>query len=146
MNVYLPDFEYFAPADVREACALLARFGPQARILAGGTDLLPRMKNGLVAPEVLVSLKNLTPLTRIYHARGRGVVIGALVTLNGLVNSPLLKERYPSICEAARSMANHQIRCRGTVGGNIANALPSADLPPILIALEALVRLTSREG
>ncbi|MCL6638601.1 MAG: xanthine dehydrogenase family protein subunit M [Firmicutes bacterium] len=142
----LPDFEYYAPAGLPEACALLARFGPQAKVLAGGTDLLVKMKHELVSPAVLVSLKNLRQLTDIRYEEGRGVVIGALATHNSVAGSPVLQEKYRSVCEAAHHMANNQVRNRGTVGGNIVNAVPSADLPPILIALGAFVKLTGSGG
>jgi len=144
--MYLPDFEYYAPVSLPEACGLLAQFGPRAKVIAGGTDVLPKMKQEILAPEVLVSLKNLSQLTDIYYEKGKGVVIGARATHNDLVNSPLLQEKYLSICEAAHHMANNQIRNRGTVGGNIVNAVPSADLPPILIALGAEVKLVGTGG
>jgi carbon-monoxide dehydrogenase medium subunit len=144
--MYLPDFEYHAPGTLQEACELLKRFGSRAKVLAGGTDLLVKMKHDLMATEILVSLKNIVDLTGIRHVPGRGVVIGARATHNDLVNSPVLQEKYLSVCEAAHHMANNQVRNVGTVGGNIVNAAPSADLPPILIALGALVRLVGAGG
>jgi carbon-monoxide dehydrogenase medium subunit len=141
-SVYLPDFEYYLPATIEEACLTLARLGGEGKVLAGGTDLLPQMKNELIAPAALVSLKEIKELDRITYVSGRGVVIGARVTHNDLANSPLLQERYPSVSEAAHSMANNQIRNLGTIGGNLVSAVPSADLPPILIALDASITLT----
>ena len=140
--MYLPDFEYYAPSTVQEACDLLRSLGPNAKVLAGGTDLLVKMKHGLVAPTAVVSLKELDDLKKIEYVPGRGVVIGARATHNDLVNSPVLQERYLSISEAAHQLANNQIRNRGTVGGNLVNAIPSADLPPILIALGAQITLS----
>lgn len=144
--MYLPDFEYYAPGSLQEACELLGRFGPRAKVLAGGTDLLVKMKHELMAPEAVVSLKNLSQLTGVRYDQGRGVVIGARTTHNELVNSPVLQEKYLSVCQAAHHMANNQIRNIGTIGGNIVNAVPSADLPPILIALGALIRLVGQAG
>lgn len=144
--MYLPDFEYLAPATLEEASALLEEYGPRARVLAGGTDLLVKMKNGLLEPEVLVSLKNIPGLREIRYEPGRGVVIGALATHNDLINSPLLQQKYLSVSQAAHSMAAYQVRNQGTIGGNLCNAVPSADLPPILIALAASAVLTSRRG
>lgn len=144
--MFLPDFEYYAPGSLQEACDLLGRFGPRARVLAGGTDLLVKMKHELLAPEVIVSLKNLSQLTGVRYDQGRGVVIGARTTHNELANSQVLQEKYLSVCEAAHHMANNQIRNIGTIGGNIVNAVPSADLPPILIALGALIRLVGQAG
>jgi carbon-monoxide dehydrogenase medium subunit len=143
--MYLPDFDYHLPETLNEACGLLAQFGEQARVLAGGTDLLPHMKNELIAPEILVSLKGIEGLREIEYIQGKGVAIGAGATENDLVNSKVLREKFPSISEAAATMANAQIRNRGTIGGNIVSAVPSADLPPILIALKASVTLIGKE-
>jgi carbon-monoxide dehydrogenase medium subunit len=144
--MYLPDFDYYAPDSVQEASKLLAQYGPKAKLLAGGTDVLHMMKQGVIAPEVLVSTKNLTQLKNIYYEHSKGVVIGALATHNDLMNSPVLQEKYLSVSETAHSMANNQVRNTGTIGGNIVNAVPSADLPPILIALGAIVTLESSSG
>ena len=144
--MYLPDFDYYAPATIREACELLSQFGFRAKVLAGGTDLLPKMKDGLMKPEVLISLKNLTELKKIEYLPGKGVVIGALTTHNELVNSDILNEKYMSISEAAHQIAANQVRHTGTVGGNLINAVPSADLPPIFIALNASARLAGPQG
>lgn len=151
--MYIPDFEYYAPDSVAEACQLLSQFGARAKVLAGGTDILPKAKTfspiappQMKLPEILVSLKNLEELKKIEYVPGKGVVIGALATHNDLVNSELLNKKYMSISEAAHQMANNQVRNRGTVGGNLINAVPSADLPPILIALNASIKLVSEEG
>jgi len=142
----LPDFDYCMPDSLQDACSLLAEKGPGAMVLAGGTDLLNKMKHGLLAPAALISLKKLDQLASIDYVPGKGVVIGARATHNTIVNSALLQKMYPSVCEAAHHMANNQVRNVGTIGGNIANAVPSADLPPILIALGALITLVSTKG
>lgn len=139
--MYLPDFEYYAPGNLSEACGLLVKYGNRAKLLAGGTDILIKMKHHLIEPEVLISLKGISELTGIRYEQGKGVIIGARTTHNGVVNSPLLQQKYLSVCEAAHHMANNQVRNTGTVGGNIVNAVPSADLPPIFIALGASVKL-----
>lgn len=144
--MYLPDFEYYAPSSISEACQMLAEYGTRAKILAGGTDLLHQMKHKKMSPELVISLKGLRELREITYEKERGVVIGARATQKEIANSPLLKEKYGSICSAAENMANNQIRNRGTVGGNIVNAVPSADLPPILMALDAKVKLVSLRG
>lgn len=141
--VYLPDFEYYGPENVPEACQLLARFGTRAKLLAGGTDLLTKIKKREVKPEIIVSLNRIDQLKSITYQKDRGIIIGARATQNEMAKSPLLRQRYSSICEAAHHMANNQIRNTGTVGGNIVNAVPSADLPPILIALGAAIKLES---
>ena len=144
--MYMPDFEYHAPRTLAEACVLLDELGEKAIVLGGGSDLLHKMKNGHVTPEHVVSLKHMRELREIRHEDGRGVVIGALVTPHGVYTSPLLQERYLSLPMAAHEMGNPQVRNRGTVGGNICNASPLADLPPILIALKASVKVVEYAG
>ena len=141
--MYLPDFEYYGPEGVAEACRLLAGFGARAKLLAGGTDLLHKMKKRELKPEIIISLNRIDQLKSISYQEDRGIVIGARATHNEIAKSSLLQQRYLSICEAAHHMANNQIRNTGTVGGNIVNAVPSADLPPILIALGATIKLES---
>jgi carbon-monoxide dehydrogenase medium subunit len=142
----LPDFDYYAPESLSEATGLLMQLGRSAKVLAGGTDILVKMKSGLLAPSVLVSLKNLHDLRRIRWDADRGLAIGALATHNEIYNSAVVQEQFLSLSEAAHKLANNQIRNRGTIGGNLVNAIPSADLPPILIALGAYVTLASPDG
>ena len=144
--MYMPDFEYHAPKTLTEACALLAELGAKATVLAGGTDILHKMKVGKLAPEHLVSLKHLDEFREIRQEAGRGIVIGALTSHGAIYNSKLLQERFLSLPMAAHTMASNQICNLGTVGGNIVNGVPSADLPPILIALDASIRLVSASG
>ncbi len=144
--MYLPDFEYYAPDSVQEACKLKAEFGPRAMFFSGGTDIMHKMKIGTLAPEILISLKNLEALKKIEYVPGKGVVIGARATHNDLVNSEILHKKYMSVSEAAHQMAANQVRNIGTVGGNLINAVPSADLPPILMALDASVKLVGTKG
>lgn len=144
--MYLPDFDYYAPDNVAETCQLLSQFGPRAMVLAGGTDIITKMKKELLAPEILVSIKNLDQLKKIEYVPGQGLVIGARVTHNELVKSEVVREKYLSISTAAAQMAHNQVRNVGTVGGNISNAVPSADLPPVFIALNATVKIAGANG
>jgi carbon-monoxide dehydrogenase medium subunit len=144
--MHLPDFNYYQPETIPDACEILARYGSKAKVLAGGTDVLPKMKQELLAPEALVSLRGISGMSDIEYFPGRGVVIGARSTPNEIVNATVLNESFMSVSEAAHSMANNQIRNMGSIGGNIVNAVPSADLPPILIALGATVVLVGTEG
>ena len=144
--MYMPDFEYHAPKTIADACVLLDELGEKAIVLGGGSDLLHKMKNGHLTPEHIVSLKYMTQLREVRHESGRGVIIGALVTPHGVYTSLLLQERYLSLPMAAHEMGNPQVRNRGTVGGNICNASPLADLPPLLIALGASVKIVEYAG
>jgi carbon-monoxide dehydrogenase medium subunit len=144
--MYMPDFEYHTPGTLAEACTLLDELGEKATVLAGGTDVLHKMKVGKLAPEHLVSLKRLDEIREIRYEPGRGIVMGALTSHNAIYTSPLLQEHYLSLPMAAHTMASNQICNMGTLGGNIVNGVPSADLPPILIALDASIRLVSVKG
>lgn len=144
--MFFPEFDYLVPETVAEACAMLKEHGSDAVVFSGGTDVIIKMKERVIAPKYLISMKELADLKKIEVVPGKGVVIGSRITHNGLVNSEVLKEKYPSVCAAANSMANYQVRNRGTIGGNIINATPSADLPPILITLGAYVTLVDVDG
>lgn len=137
-------FEYFAPRTLPEAADLLARHGDQARAVAGGTDLLLKMKAGRLRPRVIVNLKRLAEL-RGLDFNGH-LTLGALTTLEALRRSPVIRRHYPALAEASASMASPQIRNLATVGGNLCNAAPSADLAPILLALDARARLAGPQG
>ncbi len=144
--MYIPDFEYHAPDTLTDTCMLLAALGDNVKVLGGGTDILHRMKLGHIAPLHLVSLKKLTELREIRYEAGHGIVIGALASHNDICNSDLFQKHYLSVSMAAHSMANNQVRNIGTIGGNIVNASPLADLPPILMALAATVKLVGADG
>lgn len=144
--MYLPDFEYYAPESVNEACKLLTQYGDRVKVISGGTDLIPKMKHGVIAPEIMVSIRRIADLKKIEYVPGKGVVIGAINTHNDLVFSEVLQQRYCSVSNAAQTMAANQVRHAGTVGGNIVSAVPSADLPPILIALNATVKIVGPNG
>jgi aerobic carbon-monoxide dehydrogenase medium subunit len=144
--MYIPNFEYHAPKTIPEACALLNELGESAIVLGGGSDILHKLKVGHLRPEHLVSLKNMVHLHEIRHEKGRGIIIGALVTPDETYRSRLLQEHYLSIVMTAHEMGNPQVRNRGSVGGNICNASPLADLPPILIALNSSIKVVGCAG
>jgi len=111
-----------------------------ARLLAGGTDLLVDLKEGLAEAKNLISLQGIVELRGIEVANAR-IRIGALTTPKEIASHPLILKYLPALSDAARSMASPQVRSLATVGGNIASAIPSADLPPSLMAAEASVQL-----
>jgi carbon-monoxide dehydrogenase medium subunit len=139
-------FDHFTPTSLPETLALLGRLDGQARVVAGGTDLLLKMKAGLVSPAAVVNIKRLPELKGISYDEIGGLRLGALTTLRELTRSPIIQAHYPSLAQAAGLMASEQIRNFATVGGNLCNASPSADLAPPLIALDATVCLAGREG
>lgn len=115
----LPDFEYFAPETVDQACGLLSQYRERARIKAGGTDLLVRMKQRLANPACVVGTERLADLAYIKYEPRAGLRLGVLTTLHEMETSPLLRERFPMLAQAAGGVAYPQIRNRGTLGGNI---------------------------
>ncbi|HEX7128126.1 MAG TPA: FAD binding domain-containing protein [Thermodesulfobacteriota bacterium] len=139
----LARFEYAAPTSLEAALDLLGRHGEAARPLAGGTDLLLQMRRGRMRPAVLVDLKRVPGLAGIEN--GGGLRIGALASHADLVASPLAAApARRALAEAARCVSGPQIRNRGTVGGNLCNASPAADLAPPLLALGAAVEVARR--
>jgi carbon-monoxide dehydrogenase medium subunit len=135
----MADVRLHSPRTVTEATKLL-RDMEKARIMAGGTDLVVDIKQGLTSVEDIISLRNIRELEGIEET-GRGIRIGALVTVREIVSDPLVNRYVPALADAARSMASPQIRSVATIGGNISSAVPSADLPPSLMAAGATVEL-----
>jgi carbon-monoxide dehydrogenase medium subunit len=143
---YLPDFEYFAPKDAREACRLLQEHAGRAKVMAGGTDLLVHMKHRTVIPQYLIGLKHLPNLGYVEYSENRGLRIGALATHQSVAENPIIKERFGALGAACSKVGTPQIRSMGTVGGNLCNGSPSSDSAPPLIALNAAVKLLGVEG
>jgi 4-hydroxybenzoyl-CoA reductase subunit beta len=115
----LPNFELVRPRTLDAAVESLARFGPEAQMVAGGTDLYPSIKQGLFAPRVLVDLKAVRELDGLRFATDGGITLGALTRISSLAESPNLAERFPVLAQAARVIASPLLRNMGTVGGNL---------------------------
>lgn len=137
-------FEYFAPQTLQEAVEILAACGGKARPLAGGTDLLLKMKLGEAAPATVVNIKRIPDLRRIEF--NSHLTLGALTTLEEVRYSPLVRDHAPILAMAAATMASTQIRNLATVGGNLCTAAPSADLAPALIASNARACIVGPNG
>ena len=138
-------FEYHAPRSLDEAVGILIKYGEEAQILAGGTDLIPHMKQRKAEPKHVVNIKMIPGLARIEET-SEGIKIGALAKLRAIELTPLIIERLPILSEAAESIGSVQIRNLGTIGGNICNASPSADMATSLLALGATVHLYGEDG
>ncbi len=138
-------FEYHAPKTLEEALDLLNKFGEDAKILAGGTDLLVKMKMRAVEPKHVINIKGLKELRYIKEEDGE-VRIGALTTWRDLEKSEVIKKYFPALYDAVKVMAGVQIRSMGTLGGNLCNASPAADSAPPLLVYEAKVKLVSKDG
>ena len=139
------EFQYFEPESLEEALQLLRTYGSEAKILAGGTDLLVKMKIRAVEPKYVINIKRIKEL-RYIKAEKDSIRIGALTTWRDLEKSDLVRGEVPALYDAVRSMGSVQIRNMATVGGNLCNASPAADSAPPLLAHEAKIKLTSIEG
>jgi len=144
--MYLPRFEYIEPRSIPEICSLLYRYGDEAKILAGGTDLLVRMKEKEIRPRYLIDLKAIPGLNFIRYVEGSGITIGALTCLSDLEESPLIQEKAKILTRAAPTIGAIQTRNKATLGGNLCNASPASDMAPALLALEARIKLIGLGG
>jgi len=137
-------FTYLEPASLDEALALLARYGDEAKLIAGGTGLVNLMKQRLVRPSFVIGLRALQPLAGI--AENGGLRIGALATFGAIEASALIRRRAPLLAEACGHVATVRIRSMATLGGAMVHADPHLDTPPALIALDAQIVARSQRG
>jgi carbon-monoxide dehydrogenase medium subunit len=137
-------FTYLEPSSLDEALALLARYGGEAKLIAGGTGLVNLMKQRLVRPGFVIGLRALKPLAGIVE--DGGLRIGALATLQSLEGSPAVRRHAPLLAEACRHVATVRVRSMATLGGAVAHADPNLDTPPALIALDAQIVARSGRG
>jgi carbon-monoxide dehydrogenase medium subunit len=136
---------YEAPTSLDQAVALLAAEPGDARVLAGGTDLLVQMRTDLIAPTLLVDIKRI-PEVRQITEDGGGFRIGAAVTGAELTEHPRLKTVWPGVVEAANLIGSTQIQGRATLGGNLCNGSPAADSVPAMIAAGAIATIAGPTG
>lgn len=139
-----PPFEYYRATAVEEAIALLNRYGPDAKVLAGGQSLLPMMKFRLARPNVLVDLHWVHDLAYVRQVNGT-VAFGAMARLARLESDPI-RELCPMLAEVAPSIGHPPIRHRGTVCGSLAHADPAAELPLLALTLDADLVATGPSG
>ncbi|HMB91286.1 MAG TPA: xanthine dehydrogenase family protein subunit M [Rhodothermales bacterium] len=141
-----PPFDYHAPETTAEALTLLAKYGYDASILAGGQSLVPTMNFRLAQPTVLIDINRIPDLAFIRSAEDGGLHIGAMTRHRSAELSPLVAEHAPLLHETMPFIAHPPIRNRGTLGGSIAHADPAAELPAVMLALNAQFRLQSQRG
>lgn len=144
----LPKFDVVTPRSLDEALGLLKEnHDGEIRLFAGGTDLIPRLKERVVkTPRCLLDLKRISDLDYVLEDGDGGIRIGALASISSVASSPLVRERCAILAQAAGSIASNQIQNRGTIAGNICNAVPSADSAPALLCLDAVVLCASSRG
>jgi CO/xanthine dehydrogenase FAD-binding subunit len=143
----LPRFQYMRARSIEEAFWLLDEHGQEAVLLSGGTDLLVQLKGRQMRkPECVIDLKGIAGLDQITYDEKAGLSIGALTTINTITESELVARHFPILTQAGLLMASPQVRNRGTFAGNLCSAVPSADSAPPLLALDAKVRLKTRDS
>ncbi len=141
-----PPFEYYAPNTVEEAISHLAEHGYDAKPLAGGQSLIPMMNFRLAQPSVLVDLNNIPELSYIRSDEHGGVLVGAMARHKMVGNDPLIARQTPLVHEAIPNIGTSQVRTRGTFGGSLSHADPSAELVSICVALKGQIRVRSQNG
>jgi carbon-monoxide dehydrogenase medium subunit len=146
MKAITTDFEYLPAGSVEEALDLLAQHkDDEYKIIAGGQSLNTAMKHRLIAPDYIIDIKGLSDLDYITFDEKEGLKIGALATHRSLELSPIVREKYPVLCEMEENVASVETRNWGTVVGDLCNADPAVDPAPPLIALDAKIQI-ARKG
>jgi len=130
----LSEIRFHSPQNLAEAFKLLGEL-KEARIVAGGTDLIVDIKQGLIGARDIISLHKIEELKGI-EKKDKKIRIGAMVTAQDIISNSMINQYIPALADAARAMASYQIRSMATIGGNISSAVPSADLPPSLMAAD----------
>ena len=140
-------FSLHQPDAVEKASAVLARHGGDARVLAGGSQLVLLLKSGSARPRHLVDVKRIARMSGVhFSARTETLTVGSLVTYRALEASPIVRERFPLLVEMARRIGNIRVRNVGTLGGNLCLAEPNSDPPTLLMAYKARLTLGSSRG
>lgn len=144
-RMYPGSFEYFVPRSLEEALGLLASYGEEAKLLAGGQSLLPLMKLRLARPRWLIDIGRLGGLVYVQEA-DTGLRVGALTSHQSVLESALIRRKFPLIGDAVGVLGDRQVRNWGTVGGALAEADPAGDWGPVALALNARIRCASPRG
>ena len=142
----IADFEYFSPKTVDEALSLLSRYKEGAKMIAGGQSMLVIMRQGLLAPECLIDIKGISALDYIKDDGGKGLRIGALTVHRDIEKSPIIQKHFRVLSEMEQNLATIQTRNWGTIGGNLCHGDPAGDPAPVLITLNAKLKLAGSGG
>ncbi len=133
----LPPFDYIRAGDRAEVTCLLLEHGADARLLMGGTDIFVQMRDGALAPSIVIDVKHLSGMMVMSFDPQTGLQVGAAVNMNAMAASPAVSAHYPLLVQAVESVASYQLRTRATMGGNLCNASPAADTAPAALVLGA---------
>jgi carbon-monoxide dehydrogenase medium subunit len=145
MREAMSSTEYIKPKDLSDLHRVMAEYEARATVIAGGTNLIPDMRNGEKVPDLLLDISDLAELSYIREDNG-SIAIGAATTIAEMAASPVLLDNSPVLASAAKQLGNPLTRNRATLGGNLANASPCADTAPPLLALDASVEILSPGG
>ena len=138
-------FDYLKPSSIEEAVQAYAAAGEDAKLLAGGQSLLPILRLRLAYPELVIDLGGIPELTGVADD-GDGIVIGAMTTHADVIGNALVRQHVPLLAQATETVADRQVRHRGTFGGSVAHADPAGDLPAVALALDAELRAHGPDG
>src|SRR6266446_477839 len=138
-------FEILEPKSIQEACGILSE-KEDVKLIAGGTALLIVIKHGLFVPKTLINLKKIKGAGGITYSPNDGLRVGGLATIYDIESAPSVLQHYPLLAQACHVVANIRIRNLATIGGNLAHGDYQSDPPTVLMALDARVELTSRQG
>ena len=142
----MKDFAYFAPASLAETTALLAKHGSHAKILAGGTDIIVQLREGLREAEVVVDIKHVPELMELDYSAAKGLSLGASVPCYKLYENAEIKQAYTALTDSAHIIGGWQIQSRASIGGNLCNSSPAADAIPPLMVLAAQALIAGPQG
>jgi carbon-monoxide dehydrogenase medium subunit len=142
----IKDFEYFAPKTLKEALTLLDKYQDEAKVIAGGQSLLILMRQGLVAPKYLIDIKGISELNYIKSDAKEGLKIGALTTHRTVEKSPMMRNGFSVLAEIEQHVASIQTRNWGTIGGELCHGDPAEDPAPVLITLNATLKMAGLKG
>jgi carbon-monoxide dehydrogenase medium subunit len=138
--------EYLKPESTAEAVELIDKYGKEAKVLAGGTDLIINLRENMISCKYLVDIKKIEKFRELKYSEDAGLSIGGAVSLNEIIASDLIRKKYPLLAEAGGTLANYLLRNRATLMGNICNASPAGDMITSALALEGIVEVVSKQG
>ncbi len=139
------NFDYAKPSTLQEAVSIYKQYGDKARLLMGGTDLVVLLDDGILTPDIVIDLKGIEELKKL-EFDGEYLHIGAGVTFNELIDSSAVRDKFPILWEASKTVASTGVRNRATLVGNICSAVPSADSAPALLVYDATVVIAAENG
>ena len=137
---------YLSPSSVEEALSLLSRYGDKAKVISGGTDLLVQMKRKVLLPDFVISLGGIRDLDYIKYDQTKGLMIGACTTVGNVTHSSSIRGKFTLLAQGASLLGTPSIQNQATIGGNLCNASPSADIAPPLIVLGAMAKFAGIDG